>query len=310
MSLVYPLIAWGAAEDISAAPWTNIGVPTVTGGQADPFGGTGAYLIDDNNPAGSEGRARTTGTLAVSRATVFPMARAGTATVSAYILVETAGFVSKLDVRFTWSGGVPTVSIVTGGANATLHGTIALGGGWYGALVSITGLTAGAAHEHRCYGAVPGASPTAVGTTYWYLRNVVLLEAPKGPVSWDDQREGSEIYDGLDGLADAYLRARDYRFRGDIPLIPTAPRGVPQLMSGWEGANESIGVNAGVEAMLKAGQDARTLVFAPDRSTCAVNISSELVHPIEGDEVTPMPDGSRGITLELRNPTSPYPGLL
>jgi hypothetical protein len=306
MSLNLPLVAWGAAEAIASAPWTSINTPIVTAGQIDPFGGTDAVLVEDDNAGASEARVRSVGLLPTGRATVFPMFRAGTATASDFILLETATLTTKLQIRATWSGGVATVSIVTGGANATLHGGVALGAGWYGALTSIVGLNAAQAHEIRCYGAIPGG--TAVGSTYWYLRNCVLLDTPSGPpTAWSQPRDESARTRGPDGGRISILKGRDYRFRGLIPGVPSYARSLPTPLSGWEGLNESIGVNCGVAKMLEAGQAGNPLLWVPDRSLCTSYISSELVAPWQGDVPTTRRNGDRGIALELRNTTTHYP---
>jgi hypothetical protein len=309
VSLVLPLIAWGAAENIAAAPWTNIGTPIVTGGQADPFGGTGAYLVDDNDAAGSEGRGKPIGVLSVDRVTVFPMARAGTAAVSSFLVVDTtAANTVKLQLRFTWSGGVSVVTVFTGGADATIHGTIDLGSGWYGCLATIVGLTVGNLHEIRCYGAVPGG--TAVGSTYWYLRNLVLLDAIDEGRAWRTPRDGSKKVRARSGIFDSHIKGWDYRFRGKTNWVPSRPRSFPTIVSGYEGLNESIGVNCGVSAMLQAGQDSQSLLWVPDRSQCAVNIASELVEPFDDPYEIANASGDRTFPLALRNTTTPYPTVL
>lgn len=54
----YPVPTNMLTYDISAAPWFDFPgtTPTVTGGQADPLGGTAAYLLTDDDPATTERR--------------------------------------------------------------------------------------------------------------------------------------------------------------------------------------------------------------------------------------------------------------
>lgn len=307
MSLVFPLIAWGAAEAIAGAGWSNVGVPVLTAGQADPFGGTDAVLVEDDDPTAgaSEGRLKSLGAYNSDRMLVAVINKAGTAAASDFLVFDSTAALDKLALRFTWTGGVPAVAVTTGGVDATLFGTISLGGGHYLTIAEIRALTVGNNHQLRVYGAIRGG--TAVGSTYWYLRNVVLLNHPGGSVSWDEPRDGSERVDGLDGTTDVWLLPKDFRFRGEVNGVPSRPRSLPLLVSGWEGANESIALNCGVQAMLKAGQDARTLTFVPDRADCATSIASKLVKPTKGDRPTTRLNGDRSIGLELRNTSTPYP---
>jgi hypothetical protein len=310
VSLVLPLIAWGAAENIKTGPgWSDIGTPVVTDLQADPFGGTGAFLVDDNDAAASEARRKTLGAYNSDRMLVGFMNKANTAAASDFIVVDqTAGFITKLQVRSTWGGGVPAVTIVTGGANATLHGTVGLGASYYFTLASIVGLTAGNVHDIRCYGAVPGG--VAVGSTYWYLRNLVLLDAVDEGRAWRTPRDGSKKVRARSGIFDSHIKGWDYRFRGKTNWVPSRPRSFPTIVSGYEGLNESIGVNCGVSAMLQAGQDSQSLLWVPDRSQSAVNIASELVEPFDDPYEIANASGDRTFPLALRNTTTPYPTVL
>lgn len=300
MSLALPLIAWGTAEAIGS--WSNSGTPIVTTGQTDPFGGTAAVLIEDDDGAASEAKTASVGAYASTSMILAAMAKAGTAGASVHLLRDTTAAASRGGFTFTWSGGVP---VVTGLLATTPLGTVALGGGWYLALGVTTGLTSGNVHERRCYGA--NLSGTSTGSTYWYLRNLVLLDYLDDPMAFTSPRQG-QWATSASGVPDSWIPGTDYRLKGRVRWVPTTPQSFPVLASGWDGRNEAVGINAGVQAMLTAGRNKQVLTFVPDRSTCTANIDSYLAAPMREAPTLESTGGPyRTFPLELRNASTAYP---
>lgn len=153
-------------QDFSA--WTNVGTPVVTAGQADAFGGTGAYLIEDDNAAGDEGKAWTvTGLSGNGTKSGAVLYRQGTATAST-ILWWVGGAAIRLLLTATWTAGVPSVAV--GGGSGTIWGTFDMGAGWWLTLFSVNSVVVADANVVRVLGALSGNTP--VGSTYYNGMNV------------------------------------------------------------------------------------------------------------------------------------------
>jgi hypothetical protein len=307
--LGFPVIAWGAADDISGAGWSSIGTPVSTPGQTDPFGGTGAVLVNDTDAIG---QARNKAFVPRDSVVTIPLVvRQGTATNGGWACYDaTSGGANTVFIDLTgWSGGVPTIviGVKLGAMSVTLSSLVSLGGGWYLVLATFTGVVVGNNHLFYCYPSVNSAGGAALtGSTYFYVRNLVLLDVPQDPVAWDEPRPGSERQRGPDGGVATWVAGRDYRFKGNLPWVPPVPRSSPAVVSGYQGLSESIGIGCGVAAMLKAGQEAQDLTFVPDRSDCTTLITSELVGPWD-DALGGDLHADRSFLLELRNTTTPYP---
>ena len=188
-------------------------------------------------------------------------------------------------------------------------GKVSCGGGWYFFLFTVDNVVAVNVNQVNLFASTSAVADT--GSTYYYWRNAILFDVPQNPIAWKKPREGTEKVRGPDGGFDTWLTGKDPCFRGEFAWIPSYPRSSPAMVSGWEGQNESIGINCGVQVMLEAGWNAQTLTFVPDRSDCATSIASELVKPFLDEEPAPKPNGDRSIILELRsNGTTPYPMAL
>src|SRR6266550_688182 len=93
--------------------WTINGGITRTGGQADPFGGTAAYLLDSTTPLDTDRIQQTVAFTGNGTKAVSCFLRAGTSTLSAISIFN--GTVHRHLTNITWSGGVPTLSTPGGG---------------------------------------------------------------------------------------------------------------------------------------------------------------------------------------------------
>lgn len=105
-------------EPQSPNSWTNIGTPIVTTGLTDPWGGSTAILIEDNDAAATEGKTRAIAFTGDGTKSVMPALRAGTlAEVRLSVQDVTAGgSPTRAGLRVTWNGGTvpPTTEIYSG----------------------------------------------------------------------------------------------------------------------------------------------------------------------------------------------------
>jgi len=87
---------------IDNAAWSDVGTPTLTTGLADPFGGTAAVSIDDNDGAAFEGRSQTVTVSAGAAYTMHCYVKAGTRAEARITLDGTAATITSLSSS-TWS---------------------------------------------------------------------------------------------------------------------------------------------------------------------------------------------------------------
>ncbi len=299
----YPLIAWGSADDLSAYT-TGSGTPTVTGSVADPFGGTGAYTIDDNDAATGENKYKTVTFPANGTHQLAIFAKAGTATTSHVAIFDNTATAFRAVLVLAWSGGVPTATIASG--SGTVHGTISVGSSWYLILWAADNIVAANTNRLYFYGATTTAGST--GTTTYYVRNVVALDYVDEAVSVARARAGSVWAQAPSGTEDAWITGTDEVLRGRLRFIPKTPTATPVVKSGWYGENESAGVNCGVKAMLKAGRAKTSLLWVADRATASTTVTCTLAQPVDQDGVELEANGDRTVAVELRG-TSVFPGV-
>lgn len=300
MSLAtFPLIAWGTPDDINA--YTSFGSVGVTTGVSDPFGGTSAVTLDDDTAGSTEAKYKTVAGLLAGSSVVRVFAKQGTATVSDAFLNDETNATGRGVLRLTWSGGVPTASIPAG--NAVAVTPVAVGDGWYFCGMVSSGVVAGASHRLYLYGASSSAAST--GTTSWYVRNAVLLDYVDDYRRFADKRPGYAVTESGSGVRDAWDQGTNYVRRGTVQWVPPTARSTPAIVSGFTGANESTGVNCGVQAMLLAGMQMTSMVWVPDRSACSVNQSVYLTQPTAGWEPTQQPNGDFAFPLELVSASAP-----
>lgn len=105
--------------------WTVGGTPVLTSGQADPFGGTAAYLIEDNDAAAVEWIERTVVYTGNATKAQLGFVKASTAGITDFELI---GAALRVRVRVTWTGGVASAAVNAGSGTAR---AVAWGGGWY-----------------------------------------------------------------------------------------------------------------------------------------------------------------------------------
>src|SRR6267378_5553558 len=87
--------------------WIVQGVVARTAGQADPFGGTNAYLLDSNTPAAADAIYEVVAFTADATKNILGFVRAGTATQSAIAVYDNTAAVQRHRVLINWAAGVP-----------------------------------------------------------------------------------------------------------------------------------------------------------------------------------------------------------
>lgn len=295
MSHVFPAMWWGSVENPSS--WSQTGTCAVTGSAGDPFNGSTAYLLEDNDAGAAEARyveytAATTG----YHAACIPVAPYG-ANQDITVQFENRTLGTSGSSTLTFASWVPTQA--TAGTGAKTY--VALGGAYY-ALRILQYATAGNTMRVTIYPA--GSTAGNSGACKVYLRNLCLLDVLDQPVAWEEPREGSAWVQGASGTEDAWIQGTDYHFAGSVRWVPKADRDTPASVSGWGLPNERTAVNTGVAALLRAGRQKDTLFFMPDRiqGFSIYGVSCVLVDPIRGEPEV-LPNGDRAFRLHLRAST-------
>lgn len=291
-TLTLPLVAWGTAADINA--WTDIGTPGITTGVTDPFGGTSAYTVNDNDAGVSEGKLVSTGAITGTLVVLGVCMKAGTATSSSVQFRDTTAGAYTIQGTTAWSGGAPGTPTMGSGSYV---GQVALGNSWY-LLLFTCAWTTGNVGRIEVYGASNSASTT--GTTSYYLRHMVPLSYLDGATTWPEPRTGSAWAEAPSGTEDAWIVGTNWHLAGDLRHIPDTPTDTPEVVGGWYGGGEYAGVNSSVSAMLTAGRDKQSLVWVKDRSTCTTYTSGYLVEPMRGKPDLE-PNWRRRFPIELRS---------
>jgi len=208
-----PLV--NAATQLVANPenfgaWTADSTPSLTAGQSDPFGGTAAYLIEDNNAAATEG-VHSTVTFTGDATKAFSVfMKAGTSDDSAFGIFDTTAGAWRHLVKVTWVAGVPTIATAAGAAGSGALYTPELVDGWYRLSASAVGVVA--ANTNNFYLRVTQENAVDVGTTYFFGANAWNEVSPAryaGP-SQAAGTTGSSLYlNGGTASVSNWLRAGD-----------------------------------------------------------------------------------------------------
>ena len=288
-----PLIVYGIAEDLTA--WTDVGTPVTTGSQADPFGGTDAVQIQDDNAAATEYKKKTVVFTEDGFHTFMVLWKEITTSAdkSTIRLWDSTQSKTRAVATITWSTGA--LSDVTG----NVIGNFALGGGWYLTLLEAEDVIAVNANEIRLQPTTGIDSET--GTVVFYMRPILILgELLDHAVSFSEPRASSRFEQSGAGVEDAWISGRNQVLEGAVRWIPQTPQATPRATSGWNGAGELPGVNSGWDHFLASAQDKRIFLWVPDRAVSTVNVSSYLVAPLRGRAGMEI-DFTRRLSLKIRS---------
>ncbi|MGH8247506.1 MAG: phage head spike fiber domain-containing protein, partial [Gammaproteobacteria bacterium] len=145
-------------ENFAHADWIQNGTPTLTPGQSDPFGGTTAYTLTDNDITQTENINTVVAFTADATKVVLIFMRNGLTNPTYFGLWDNTALVWRHRVDVTWSGGVPTLA--TGVGSGTLFPVASYGNNWWMLAASVNNVVA--ANNNRFYIA---ATADAVGGT-------------------------------------------------------------------------------------------------------------------------------------------------
>lgn len=168
------LTAPGNLVSQDLATWTA--TATVTPGQADPTGGTGAFLVEDTSGAANQYVVLTSITFAADGAKTFRIKVHNVdSAASTFGIWDQAVSGWKHRARITWLDGAPTLSTTHGSGSLS---TADLGDGWW--LVSMTADAVLAAHSHHVYAypASGAVGATETGSTYFFEPEVFDTDSP------------------------------------------------------------------------------------------------------------------------------------
>lgn len=236
--------------------WGSNGTPPdLTGGQPDPFGGTGAFLVEDNN---------TGATAALSDPVTFTgdgdkgfalfikentLSAGGTQIIQ--IRDNTSG--TNHHVEFTWSGGAPVISSTT---NAVVLDTIAYPDGWYHMLLQATGIVAANNNVFRIF---PAASGNAETGSLFVFRAGAYDETTPDPI-WDIVVSDSSITAA--GWVGLFSFNTGATVEVDVFAVGTAGDSAPAPVTAG-GGQEARSISEGTQLGYELGF-AATLTFPDD----------------------------------------------
>lgn len=145
--------------------WTAI-TCNPAAGQADPFGGAGAYLLTPTGGATSCVLEVVAFTGNATKAVLCHL-RAGTSTQTDVLVNDSTAVVERHRIRVTWNAGVPTITTLSGaGVNFLAQPRV---GGWWEISMQATGVVAANVNQVKIFPDDTGANGTvfAFGVNAW-----------------------------------------------------------------------------------------------------------------------------------------------
>lgn len=164
----------GGRVNLVSAPenfggWTDTAsAPVKTSGQADPFGGTAAYLLNDDHGTNAEGVTLVVAFTGDATKGFAIYMKAGTAGHTEFGIYDNTAGAWRHKVRATWASGVPTLSTQDGaGVLFPVEAMMSSAGvatGWYRLKANATGVVAANTNRFEIYPA--GGTGANTGTVY------------------------------------------------------------------------------------------------------------------------------------------------
>lgn len=187
--------------------WAVVGTPVRTGGQTDPFGGTSAYLVDDNDGAAFEYLV-STGDIAFTDGTRAFSIFVKQGTLANCWFRMAGGAVERHRVRVTWTAGVPSLSTQVGAG--TLFTVENWGGGWWRVSASANGVLAADTNTFQ-FGPGSDGAASDTGTGYFFGANAWNAATPAGYIGPSHlAATGTRLYvDSATASVTNWLRAGD-----------------------------------------------------------------------------------------------------
>ena len=217
--------------------WTAAGSPVRTGGQPDPFGGTAAYTVADDDGASGERISQIVAfTGDATKAIALFVKRHTPPATHAYLGLQGAAGVWRGLWRLTWSGETPVLAKEQGGVGSVAYAPETWGNGWYRLLFSVGDVVAGETNTFRID---PANNNNAAETGTLYIFRCNAWNAP-----FPSSSQGPS------------LASRS----GDVFTVPFVhkPQAMFALIDFIEGG---ISNNEGLVGIPLAGTDPRFLLF-------------------------------------------------
>lgn len=270
------------SEDIDS--WDLSGTPVVTAGEADPFGGTAAHLVEDDTAGAAEYvydvPVSYTGNGQKALSLFIKEGDSAAAGGSALILLDTGVAANRALVTWTWSAGVPQLTYTTGAKLWTRPWL----NGWYRIAVLPTSCTAANAHALRIYPAytsaqvgdlrIFGATMQDVATVGGYVRT--HGEA----LAWDGSAaQAHDLRVPLQKILPAGSIYRAVRESADrrVREVTTVGAGVSEITARIRYDEAPAQLNE----MIAAGVAGHPLVYVPDNTDLDDAYELELIDPGE-----------------------------
>lgn len=182
--------------------WTAV-TTTRTAGQADPYGGTAAYLLTPTGGTGSNIYQNVPYTGNGTKA-VMGHVRGGTSAATLFEFMDETTATLRFDLLITWTAGVPVPSASTG--SGTVFTLVARPNGWYEITGNVNSIIAANVNRWHTYVDVGGS-----GTVYFFGANSWNSVTPAAYIGPSHtQATGDRLYlDGATASVTNWLRAGD-----------------------------------------------------------------------------------------------------
>lgn len=152
----------------SPAAWASIGTPTVTGGVTDPWGGSAAVFIEDDDAAQAEGKVQAVVFTGDGTKCAVVAVRAGSSATIRADIHDITTATSRHRVLITWNSGTTAPTVSTSVGTGTIYPSVpvydAYGNLWWLVQFSADGVVAANVNQVRVYA---GTFNTDIGTFYF-----------------------------------------------------------------------------------------------------------------------------------------------
>jgi hypothetical protein len=181
-----------AADPQAPGSWANVGTPVTTGSQTDPFGGTTAVLVEDDDGSSREGRG-TICSLSDGEQSFVVIARQGTLSGIRINVRDSDAGVNRHFVNVEWNGGVTPPTMTTSAGDGQLFDPVLIVGPdgtiWWMLPLTATGIVGGNANSLQVVG---GEAASDTGTFFLAGGNAWNATAPLSWLGTEGARDDDE----------------------------------------------------------------------------------------------------------------------
>ena len=261
--------------------WTVDNLVARTSGQADPFGGTGAYLFDSNTPFIFD-QVRQDVPFTGNATKAFALfIRAGTAAQSEIVVLNSVP-TDRHRVAITWTAGVPSLATVAG-SGALYTPILWTTTGWYRIAISANGIIAAETNRFQ----IRPDSAGGGGTVFVFGAN-----AWNAPFPSSYQAPGESA-----GVADALTSPFNWGPSADITVLIRLGR----PLHADAGASTALGVSPGIFSF-GAGAAARIGAYFDPAARNIISVIDTAT--TDATQTTPIPAGQPTICIQYKNLTT------